>query len=816
MARFSEYAGIDGPARIKALLGPTNTGKTHRAINRMLSYRTGMIGLPLRLLAREVYDRVTLRAGRDVVALITGEERIVPPNPRYFICTVESMPMSKPVAFIAVDEIQLAAHPERGHTFTDRLLRARGVKETWFLGSDTMVPLVEELVPTAEIETFPRLSQLSHTPARRLTRLPPRTAVVAFSAAHVYELAERLRAQAGGTAVVLGALSPRARNAQVAMYQAGEVQYLVATDAIGMGLNLDINHVAFGALAKFDGVHFRTLEPAEIGQIAGRAGRYKKDGTFGLTTDCANNQAFPPELIDAVERQRFQPLRRIFYRNSDLTFDSADALLNALDRSPPSRSFIPVKEGTDHAALRLLVTDPEIRKRIQTQDGLKLLWEVCRIPDFRHILHDSHAHLLRQIFGQLSGNRGMLSDDWVYGELKRLDRPQGDIDALMTRIACVRTWTFVTNRNHWLADASAWQMRAREIEDRLSDALNEKLTSRFVDTRTIVLLNQFARGGPVEAGVSEDGAVTAAGQTLGRVDGFRFLPESAPTATGDRVIAQAARRVLAEPIARKITAVDDAPHEAFTVDSSLRLLWEGIKLAHVTAGPSVLEPRVRLARLDLLDATGRDVIRNRCEAWVRELVRRHLAPLQSGEALNLSGAAKGLLYQLSENLGSVSRDQVQDQLDRLSKRQRKVLYRLGVRMGVHNVYVAALLKPKALATRAILFGVYHGTGGLPVPGNGATSGVRDEGLPDALYEAMGYVPLGPRVIRMDMLERLSATLRERRRAGAFPLPEEAMSWLGCSREEALAVVQSMGYRVANRNESEVWLISGKDRRRRAG
>ena len=816
MVRFSEYAGIDGPSRIKALLGPTNTGKTHRAINRMLAYRTGMIGLPLRLLAREVYDRVTLRAGRDVVALITGEERIIPPNPRYFICTVESMPMSKPVAFVAVDEIQLAAHPERGHTFTDRILRARGVKETWFLGSDTMVPLIEELVPTAEIETFPRLSQLSHTPARRLTRLPPRTAVVAFSAAHVYELAERLRAQTGGTAVVLGALSPRARNAQVAMYQAGEVQYLVATDAIGMGLNLDINHVAFGALAKFDGVHFRPLDPAEIGQIAGRAGRYRKDGTFGLTTDCANNHPFPPELIDAVERQRFQPLQRIFYRNSDLDFDSPDALLNALDRSPPSRSFIPVKEGTDHAALRRLLTEPDIRRKAEDSETLQLLWEVCRIPDFRHILHDSHAHLLRQIFGQLSGKNGILSDDWVYGELNRLDRPHGDIDALMTRIACVRTWTFVTNRNHWLADPSAWQMRAREIEDRLSDVLNEKLTSRFVDTRTIVLLNRFANGGPVEAGVSEDGALTAAGQTLGRVEGFRFLPEAAPTATGERVIQQAARRVLAGPIARKIIAVDDAPHEAFEVDSAGRLIWEGIPLAQLTSGPSVLEPRVRLARLDLLDATGRDVIRNRCEAWCRELVRRHLAPLQSGEALDLSGPAKGLLYQLAENLGSARREAVDEQLQRLTKRQKKALYRIGVRIGVHNVYVAALLKPKALTTRAVLFGVYTGIGGVAMPRPGATSGPRDEAIPDELFEALGYVPLGPRVIRIDMLERLSATLRERRRAGAFPLPDEAMSWLGCTREEALAVVQSMGYRVANRTEHEVWLVSGRGRQRRAG
>ena len=457
MARLPDVIDLDGRSRIKALLGPTNTGKTHRAIERMLHYNSGMIGLPLRLLAREIYDRVVARVGEEKVALVTGEERIVPASARYFCCTVESMPVSRHVAFLAVDEIQLATHRDRGHVFTDRLLNARGVKETWFLGSDTMIPVVERLVPTAEIQTFPRLSELRYAGVSRLTSLRPRSAVVAFSAAHVYELAERLRATRGGTAVVLGALSPRARNAQVAMYQSGEVRYLVSTDAIGMGLNLDIHHLALGAIEKFDGRQHRPLTPAELGQIAGRAGRFRRDGTFGVTARCATKTGgMDPHTIEAIEAQRFEPVRRVYYRSSALDFSSGEALLDSLAVPPRTRLLMLKLDGVDHDTLRRLLQDPDIQARTRREDDLELLWEVCRVPDFRGTLAESHLALVRQLFLQLH-ERGALEEGWVERRLERLDRVDGGLEELMTRIAFTRTWAYVSNREDWLRDRAAWR-----------------------------------------------------------------------------------------------------------------------------------------------------------------------------------------------------------------------------------------------------------------------------------------------------------------------------------------------------------------------
>lgn len=462
---------------LTALLGPTNTGKTHRAVEQMLEHRTGMIGLPLRLLAREIYDRITPRVGEGAVALVTGEEKRIPPHPRYWICTVESMPVSLDVDFLAVDEIQLAAHPQRGHTFTQRLLGARGVKETMFLGAQTMAPIVESLLPTARILRHPRYSSLSHLGVLSLGALPPRTAVVAFSVAEVYELAEKIRQRHGGTAVVTGALSPRTRNAQVAMYQAGEVDYMVATDAIGMGLNLDVDRVVFASRSKFDGTEMRGLEPAELAQIAGRAGRYTTDGGFATLRGVPE---LSPRLAQQIENHDFPAIEQLVWRNDDLDFANADALLASLRVRPRTPRLRVVEHADDHDALVQLVRKPEVRARLRSPADVELLWEVCRIPDYRKLLLESHVELLAVLFDQLSGDAGQIDPEWIATRLGRLDSAEGDIDALTARIASIRVWAYVAHHEAWVRDATKWQELARAIEDRCSDALHERLTARFV------------------------------------------------------------------------------------------------------------------------------------------------------------------------------------------------------------------------------------------------------------------------------------------------------------------------------------------------
>src|SRR5215813_4018750 len=544
---------VASAGRITAVLGPTNTGKTYLAVERMLGHRTGMIGFPLRLLARENYDRIVKLKGARAVALITGEEKIVPPSPSYFVCTVESMPLDRRVAFLAVDEIQLAADPERGHVFTQRLLEARGEDETMFLGADTIRPLLRKLVPEAEVISRPRFSTLTYAGTKKLTRLLRRSAVVAFSAADVYELAELMRRQRGGCAVVMGALSPRTRNAQVAMYQAGEVDYLVATDAIGMGLNMDVDHVAFAKLVKFDGRAPRRLSAPEIAQIAGRAGRHMNDGSFGTTTEVGGLE---PELVEAIENHRFDPLAALSWRNSDLDFRSLDGLLRSLERPPPMPGLIRTREADDHAALTALARDAATADLARSRAALRLLWEVCQMPDFRKTLSDAHTRLLAQVFRHLTGPSRVLPVDWVADQIARIDRVEGDIDALVQRIAYIRTWTYIAHRGDWLADSRHWQERTRAIEDRLSDALHQSLTQRFVDRRHAVLTRGLKGGGELASAVTAAGDVVVEGHPVGRLEGLRFVPDSADGTEATRSLMASARRALARELPARLRRLE--------------------------------------------------------------------------------------------------------------------------------------------------------------------------------------------------------------------------------------------------------------------
>ncbi|MFQ5985193.1 MAG: helicase-related protein [Alphaproteobacteria bacterium] len=777
--------------RILAVLGPTNTGKTYLAVERMLGHESGMIGLPLRLLAREVYDRVAALKGPKAVALVTGEEKVIPPRPRYFVCTVESMPLDKAVAFLAVDEIQLAADPERGHVFTDRLLRARGLEETMFLGAETIRPLLRRRLAEAAFISRPRFSRLTYTGPKKLSRLPPRSAAIAFSAPDVYALAETLRRRCGGTAVVLGALSPRTRNAQVGMYQAGEVDYLVATDAIGMGLNMDVNHVAFTALRKFDGASPRDLRTEEAAQIAGRAGRHMNDGTFGPT---AGLGALDPALVEAVENHRFPPLERLQWRSTALSFDSVKALMRSLEAPPPSPGLVRAREADDHSALKALARDDRVTRLAANPAAVRLLWEVCQIPDYRQVMVDAHVRLLGRIYLHLMGPRGRLAEDWVARSIDGLDRTEGDIDTLTTRIAHIRTWTYVAYRPSWLADAASWQGRAREVEDRLSDALHDRLTRRFVDRRTAVLVRHGREQTEPLAAVNSDGSLAVEGHFVGRLEGFRFVPDESAHGDARRIFMNAARRALRAEIGARVAALAGECDSAFTLDSRARVLWRSAPVARLARGASVFKPRLELISSDLLEGPARERVRLRLQAWVKGKVRELAGPLLQAREASLSPPARGLVFTVTEALGGVPTRQVARQVKALAPEDRKRLAGLGLRLGRETVYFAPLLKSRRLPARALLWAVYEGRGVVPpTPAGGEVSISVDPTFPSSFYLAIGYRPLGSRAVRVDMLERLAVELRRRAKAGPFAADPSLYALAGCGAEALAEVVAGLGY-----------------------
>ena len=775
--------------RVTAVLGPTNTGKTHLAMERLLAHESGIIGFPLRLLARENYDRAVAVKGAARVALITGEEKIVPPGARYFISTVESMPLGRAAAFVAIDEIQMCADPDRGHVFTDRLLHARGDQETMVLGAETMKPRIRRLIPDAEFVTRPRFSTLSYTGAKKITRLPRRSAVVAFSAADVYAIAEMVRRQRGGTAVVLGALSPRTRNAQVAMYQAGEVDYLVATDAIGMGLNMDVDHVAFAATRKFDGRAPRALTASELGQIAGRAGRHMNDGTFGTTADAAPLDA---EIVERIENHQFDPLKTLNWRNPDLVFTSVGALRGSLAAPPQEPDLVHARRADDEVALESLIRDEEIAALATHPDAVRLLWEVCRVPDFRKVMGDAHARLLRSLYTHLMAGEGILPTDWVAGHVARIDRTDGDIDTIVHRIASVRTWTYVSFQRGWLADADHWRERTRAVENRLSDALHDRLTQRFVDRRTAVLMGRLKENDDLAAAVAGDGAVLIEGHPMGRLEGFRFVADQESDGDAGRFVANAAARALGGEIALRVKALEGADDDAFDLRQDGHIAWRGEAVARLVAGPHVLDPAVEVLVSDLLAAAARERVRQRLERWLAGAIARRLPDLARVRHADLGGAARGLVFQLCEALGSMPRRRAEDQIEGLDRPARQALRRLGIRLGRESIYLPSLLKAATIETRAILWAVHAGEEMAAVPPGRVSLSV-DGTMPDGFHEAIGYRVLGPLAVRVDIVERLAAQAWTLASKGPFEAGPELLSLAGCGPEEMTPILTGLGY-----------------------
>ena len=803
-------------AGVTAVLGPTNTGKTHLAIERMLAHSSGIIGLPLRLLAREVYTKVADRAGVDSVALITGEEKIKPPNPRFWVSTVEAMPRDLDVAFVAIDEVQLGADLERGHVFTDRALNRRGREETLVLGAATMRPMVEKLLPGAHILTRPRLSQLTFAGEKKITRLPRRSAVVAFSAEEVYAIAELIRRQRGGAAVVLGALSPRTRNAQVALYQAGEVEYLVATDAIGMGLNLDVDHVAFASDRKFDGYQFRKLNPAELAQIAGRAGRATRDGTFGTTGRCP---PFETELAQQLESHAFEPVKLLQWRNSDLDFASIGALQASLAATPSESGLTRAPVGEDILVLDHAARDEDVRAMATGRAAVERLWDVCQVPDYRKIAPATHAELAVTLYGFLMRD-GKIPVDWFARQVAQNDITEGGIDALSNRIAHVRTWTFAANRSDWLADPEHWQAVTRAVEDKLSDALHERLTERFVDRRTSVLMRRLRENAMLETEIKKTGEVVVEGHTLGRLEGFSFAAEAAAAGSEAKALQAAAQKALAGEIDARATKLSQAPDEQFVLTSEGTIRWLGDAVGKLVAADDVLRPRVRIVADEQLTGASRDAVQARLDLWIKAHIEKLLGPLLTiGAAEDVTGLARGIAFQLVEALGVLERQKVAEDVKSLDQASRATLRKYGVRFGAYHLYVPALLKPAPRSLAAQLWTLKNDADdkGLAelqhLAASGRTSMPVDQEVSKDLYRTVGYRVCGERAIRVDMLERLADLIRPAlawrnnspgvKPPGAldgsgFTITGGMTSLVGASGDDFASVLRSLGYRMERR------------------
>lgn len=809
--------GID--LNVSAVLGPTNTGKTHYAIERMLAHRSGMIGLPLRLLAREVYNRVVEKAGAESVALITGEEKIKPKGARYFISTVEAMPRDLSLDFVAVDEIQLAADLDRGHVFTDRLLNQRGRAETLLIGAGTMSQAVQDLLPGVRIQSRPRLSTLSFAGDKKMTRLPRRSAIVAFSAEDVYAIAEWIRRQRGGAAVVLGALSPRTRNAQVEMFQSGEVDYIVATDAIGMGLNLDVEHIAFAADRKFDGWQHRRLTAAEFGQIAGRAGRHMRDGTFGTTGRC---QPFDEELIEALEDHRFDNVRMLQWRNTSLDFSSIPDLMASLDVLPKQPGLTRAPLAEDQMVLDIAARDEKVMREAKTPADVARLWDCCQIPDYRKLSPAAHAELALSIYGFVV-RAGHIPDDWFARHIGALDRIDGDLDALSARIAQVRTWTFVANRSGWLRDAEHWQGIARQVEDTLSDALHARLAQRFVDRRASVLMRRLRENAMLEAEVTTSGDVMVEGQHVGQLNGFRFTADPHAVGEAAKALNAAAQKALASEIEGRAARVNEAVDEGFVLANDGIIRWLGEPIAKIAAGPHVLQPTVRILADDQLTGPALESVQRRLDLWLAQHVKKLLGPLaelEQGEGLE--GIARGIAFQVAESLGVLERAKVADDVKNLPQEARGALRKFGIRFGAYHLYLPNLVKPAPRALAAQLWalksgGVEEVKGIDDVPhlaASGRTSFVADKDVPKGFYRAAGFRVCGERAVRVDILERLADLIRPAiaYRPGVTPgeppvgaadgdgfVVTVAMTSLaGCSGENFASILRSLGYVVERR------------------
>jgi ATP-dependent RNA helicase SUPV3L1/SUV3 len=807
---------------VTAVLGPTNTGKTHLAVERLCAHSSGIMGFPLRLLAREIYDRVVAIKGPKEVGLITGEERIMPPGARWLLSTVESMPIERDVAFVAIDEAQLAADRERGHVFTDRILRARGREETMILGSDPLRPMIRALLPEAEIIQRPRFSQLNYAGAKKLSRLPPRSVIVAFSAEQVYAVAEALRRTRGGAAVVMGALSPRTRNAQVAMFQSGEVDYLVATDAIGMGLNLDVGHVAFASLSKFDGQKQRRLTIPEIAQIAGRAGRHQRDGTFGVLAD-GDGAGLSDVEIERVEDHRFAPIDHLNWRNHDLDFDSIEALVASLEVFPQEVVLRPAAEAVDLAVLRALGNDFAVRDAARHPAMVARLWSACSLPDFRKLGVEHHARLVAMLFEHLSSGKGHIPHDLIAREVTRLESVEGDIESIAGRMSAARTWAYIANRADWLADPKRWADRTEALEEKLSDALHRKLTERFVDRRTSILMRALADEGALDVVVEEGGTVCVEDEPIGSLSGFRFIVDPTARSVERKRLLAAAEQRLPKEFARRAVMLANAPDAALMLRTDMgediTILWGEVAIAHIQSGKSLIEPQILVdSSIRRLPSELRQPIEARLAKWLSARVDQKLASLVRmavrARDPQTPPPLRAILTQLVENGGLIERHQVETTLAMLDAGHRRQLHHLGFILGSLDLFHPATLKPEAAKLRIALTMARAGKPmpPLPMPGLGLLDA--PSASLAAAAQLAGYRRFGGQMIRVDLVERIARSAHEARKTSrAFSMDAAFATSIGVGLPTLALVLRALGFHPVTSNDLVQWRWSGRPRRK---
>jgi ATP-dependent RNA helicase SUPV3L1/SUV3 len=803
---------LENNNQILAILGPTNTGKTFLAIERMLEYGNGVIGFPLRLLAREVYDKIVLKIGYERVALVTGEEKIIPPKADYYLCTVESMPQDINFEFAAIDEIQMCADPERGHIFTDRLMNYRGDKLTMFLGSDTIKKLLTELVPETEFIYRERLSKLTYSGYKKISRIKPRSAIIAFSVDDVYALAEFVRRQKGGAAVVMGSLSPKTRNSQVEIYQSGDVDFLIATDAIGMGINMDIDNVYFSGLKKYDGKKIRDLRDSEIGQISGRAGRYMNDGSFGTTGDC---ERLTDEQIDKVENHRFDDVLNIFWRNSNLDFTSSQNLIQSLSVRPPQDNLQRNKDLIDETTFRFLVSEKSNLNFNNHQHFVKLLWECCQIPDFTKSSYNEHTDIIYKVFSFLSSDKGKITNDWMKQQLSNLNNYEGNIDSLANRISYIRTWSYVSNKSNWVENADYWIAKTKEIEDRLSEKLHEELSKSFVDKRISVLSRGLKQDIELNTKIIDTNKIYINEHYIGKINGLKIELDYSSTNldTDIKSLKKAARSGAQQELKNRIEKIINH-QELLELKEDLKIYWQDSKIAEIKPGKNYLNPVIKLFIDDTLEDNDFSNLKLTIENWIEKEKQKHLSDLISIEKTSLKNSlARGLAYQLFENNGVLNRETASNMIKNLNKEERYELRKKGIKIGKYHIYQPRMIRPNAIKFKTILWKCFNSTKEMTYPNFGINFLKNFKNKNKNFLRICGFETFGNFIIRVDILERLFIEIINRSKDYKFKLDSKILNLLGCTKDDFVNFIKLIGYKVINEeNEPEFKYLPKKIRK----
>ena len=785
--------------KITAVLGPTNTGKTHLAVEIMMGYESGIIGFPLRLLAREIFDKCINKVGVEKVALITGEEKIIPKSPKYYICTVESMPQDMLVDFVAVDEIQMCTDHERGHIFTDRLLNARGDKLTMFLGSHTMKSVISSLISEVEFISKERYSKLTYSGYKKISRLNPKTALIAFSIDEVYAIAELVRRQKGGAAVIMGSLSPKTRNSQVELYQSGDANFLVATDAIGMGINMDINNVSFTNLKKFDGKKTRKLNLSEISQIAGRAGRHINDGTFGITGEC---KQLSSDEIEKLEKHELNKIDVLYWRNSDINFDSLENLISSLEKKINNELLKRINDCEDEKVLKLLIKNDNDLKKKHSKDFTKILWECCQIPDFSKKAYGNHIGVVKKVFEFLTSGSGKVANDYMKQQLQYLDRYDGNIDTLTNRISNVRTWSYVANKKNWASNPDYWVERTKYIEDKLSDKLHEELTKSFIDKRISVLSRSLKQDITLATEIKNENEVIIDGQYMGRLNGMRLDLDlkSGSLKTDIKSLKKAARQAIAPELMRRANQIIKS--EVFRLDDDHKIYFMDNPIAYIFKGKDYLNPKLELLVDEAIDLDSKEKLKINLEKKLYKLISSELSDL-----INLSKTkfknnySRALCYQLFENNGIIKRNTVHQMIKNISKEDRLNLRKIGVKIGRYHIFLPKMLKPSAVELRVKLWKLYfHEDKKYIIPKSGLNFLKNETKKNNKFLLICGFENFDKFYVRVDILERFFLKIIENTKDKSFKINSDMINLIGCSKENFFKLLELMEYKSKNKKE----------------